>query len=235
MVRLILLLLVPIYLLLSSLMMPVMAQNLPRESEPFPTVLRFEGLLPGLRAAPASPGALVPHSNPYSSAPVVNFESTDGAWTVTRTIKLSTNSNNGLWGNLASSISISSDDPPTAPNRDKVPVAPNQNKFAFATPQSRFSQVPSGVKIGYGLSYYLPVSQSFSAFAQLKPPSIKSIFSFKNVFMAPQTMLTAGFQMPLISAASPQGHNVSLNFSGAVDQQFRPILSITINLTPFRK
>lgn len=237
----------------SSLTARVMAQNLPPGSEPFPTILRFEGLLP--RPALVSPGAQVRHSQPYASAPVVDFESNDGNWAVTRTLRFSTNSNNdGLWGNLMTSISVSSDNPSSTANRDKFPVAPSQNKFSVATPQNKvpvttttqnnvpvatpqnkFSQVPSGVNIGYGLSYYLPVSQTFSAFAQLKPPSIKSIFAFKNVFTAPQTMVAAGFYLPIIATASPTGHNVSLKFSAAVDQQFRPIMSVTINLTPSRK
>ncbi len=59
--------------------------------------------------------------------------------------------------------------------------------------------------------------------------------SFKNVFTAPQTMLATGFQLPIITAASPTGHNVSLKFSAAVDQQFRPIMSFTINLLPSRR
>lgn len=130
-----------------------------------------------------------------------------------------------MMNNLTTSISVSKDIPLSAVIKDKSSTSTNKE---------RFSAVPSGVKIGYGLSYYLPISQTFSAYAQLKPPSIKSISSFKNVFVAPQTMLATGFQLPILTTTSPTGHNVSLKFSASVDQQFRPIVSFTINLLPSR-
>ena len=132
----------------------------------------------------------------------------------------------GMMGNLTTSISVSQDTPLSAVTKDKLSTPTNKDRFATA---------PSGLKIGYGLSYYLPLSQSFSSYVQLKPPSIKSLASFKNVFTAPQTMLATGFQLPIITAASPTGHNVSLKFSAAVDHQFRPIVSFTINLLPSRR
>ena len=108
-----------------------------------------------------------------------------------------------MMDNLTTSISVSQDIPVTAVPKDKLATPTNKDRFAAA---------PSGLKIGYGLSYYLPISQSFSSYLQLKPPSIKSIASFKNVFTSPQTMLATGFQLPIITATSPTGHNVSSSF-----------------------
>lgn len=207
----------------------VMAQqmDLPRESEPFPTILRMEGLL--RRGEPTSPGAMVRQSRPYTPSQMVDFESNDGAWTVIRTLSFSTKSKsakNSLFDNLITSISIGRDNPSVTAGKDKPSVATNKEKF---------SQVPSGVRIGYGLTYYLPISHRFSTYVQLKPPSLKSVLNFKNVFTAPHTMLAVGFQIPISTATSPAGHNVFLKFSGAVDQQNRPIISVIINLTPFKR
>ena len=222
--KLIIILLISLGGMVPSLTADVMAQSLPTENEIFPMGLRIEGLL--RRSAPDSPGAIIRTARPYAPSQVVDFESSDGSWTAIRTLSYSGRNwnNNGMMDNLTTSISVSQD----------IPVAVNKDKLSTSTNKERYATVPSGVKIGYGLSYYLPVGQSFSGYAQLKPPSIKSILSFKNVFMAPQTILAAGFQMPIITATSPTGHNVSFKFSAAVDQQFRPIVSCTINLLPAR-
>ena len=204
----------------------VRAQSLPPEQEIFPTGVRIEGLL--RRPAPDSPGAVIRSARPYSPNHVVDFESNDGSWTMIRTLSFSGGNwqQRGAMDNLTTSISVSQDTPISALSKDKLSTTTNKDRFVAA---------PSGLKIGYGLSYYLPVSQSFSGYAQVKPPSLKSLFSFKNVFTAPQTMLATGFQLPLITAASPTGHSVSLKFSAAVDQQFRPVMSFTINLLPSRR
>ena len=189
---------------------------------------RRTGRRPADRSAPESPGAIIRSARPYSPNHVVDFESSDGSWTMIRTLSFSAGNwnKNGMMDNLTTSISVSQDIPGTAVPKDKL--ATTTNKYRFAAP-------PSGLKIGYGLSYYLPISQSFSSYLQLKPPSIKSVASFKNVSMPRQTMLATGFQLPISTATSPTGHNVSLKFSAAVDQQFRPIVSFTINLLPSRR
>jgi hypothetical protein len=87
------------------------------------------------------------------------------------------------------------------------------------------SWAPPGLKIDSGLSYFLPVNRHFSAFATLKP-------SLTNLFTAPQTMVETGFQIPL-AHGTPGKHDVSLKFSTSVDQQFRPVVSFSLNLTPF--
>ena len=204
----------------------VMAQSLPPENAIFPMGLRSEG--PLYRSGAESPGAVIRSARPYSPDHVVDFESSDGSWTMIRTLSYSAGNwqQPGMMGNLTTSISVSQDTPLSAATKDKLSTPINRDRFAAA---------PSGLKIGYGLSYYLPISQSFSSYVQLKPPSIKSIASFKNVFTAPQTILATGFQLPLITTTSPTGHNVSLKFSAAMDQQFRPIVSFTINLLPSRR
>ncbi len=143
-----------------------MAQSLPPENEIFPTGLRIEGLL--RRSAPESPGAIIRSARPYSPNHVVDFESSDGSWTMIRTLSYSAGNwqQHGMMDNLTTSISVSQDIPLSAVTKDKLSTPTNKERFAAA---------PSGVKIGYGLSYYLPISQSFSGYAQLKPPSIKSI------------------------------------------------------------
>ena len=204
----------------------VMAQSLPPEQEIFPTGVRIEGLL--RRPAPDSPGAIIRSARPYAPNHVVDFESNDGSWTMIRTLSFPAinGQQRGMMDNLTTSISVSQDTPVSAVTKDKLSTTTNKDRFVAA---------PSGLKIGYGLTYYLPISQTFSSYAQLKPPSLKSLLSFKNVFTAPQTMLATGFQLPLITAASPTEHSVLLKFSAAVDQQFRPIMSFTINLLPSRR
>lgn len=206
-------------------MAEVTAQTLPPENMIFPTGIRIESLL--RRSAPGSPGAVIRSAQPYSPRQVVDFESSDGSWTVIRTLSFARQPNiniSNIIKNLTTSISVSQDYQPSSANKDRLTVTPN-----------RFTTPPSGIKLGYGLSYYLPINRSFLAYAQVKPPSLKSIFSFKNVLMAPQTMLTAGFHLPLVTGASPAGHDVSLRFSAQVDQKFRPILSFTINLAPSKR
>ncbi len=222
--NLIIIMLVALGGLLPLLTADVMAQSLPPEI--FPTGLRLEGLL--RRSAPESPGAIIRSARPYSPNQVVDFESSDGSWTMIRTLSFPAGNwqQRGMMDNLTTSISVRQDVPLSAVTKEKLPTPTNKERFAAA---------PSGLKIGYGLSYYLPISQSFSGYAQLKPPSLKSLLMFKNVFTAPQTMLATGFQLPLITAGSPTGHNVSLKFSAAVDQHFRPIMSFTINLLPSRR
>ncbi len=204
----------------------VLAQSLPPEQEIFPTGLRIEALL--RRPAPDSPGAIIRSARPYSPNQMVDFESNDGSWTMIRTLSFSGGNwqQRGMMDNLTTSISVSQDTPVSAVTKDKLSTTTNKDRFVAA---------PSGLKIGYGLTYYLPVSQTFSGYAQLKPPSLKSLLSFKNIFTAPQTMLATGFQLPLITAASPTEHSVLLKFSAAVDQHFRPLMSFTINLLPSRR
>jgi hypothetical protein len=204
----------------------VMAQSLPPEVQIFPTGLRVEGLLH--RSAPESPGAIIRSARPYSPNHVVDFESNDGSWTVIRTLSFSGGNwqQRGMMNNLTTSVSVGQDTPISAVTKDKLSAPTNKDRFVAA---------PSGLKIGYGLTYYLPISQSFSGYAQLKPPSLKSLLMFKNVFTAPQTMLATGFQLPIITASSPTEHSVLLKFSAAADQKFRPIMSFTINLLPSRR
>ena len=66
----------------------VMAQSLPPMQDAiFPTGLRIEGLLH--RSAPESPGAIMRSARPYSPNHVVDFESSDGSWTMIRTLSFS--------------------------------------------------------------------------------------------------------------------------------------------------
>lgn len=208
------------YGLVSGLAFEVMAQNgmpqdLPKYSEPFPTTWRLEGLV--RPPAPASPGVM-PKARP-SYAASVDFESSDGSWSVTRSISFSTNNTkNGVLDNIRTFIAVSNDNASVTKDKPSSTVS-KENKSQL---------LPSGVKIGSGLAFYLPVGQNFSAFAQVRP-------SLSQIFTAPHTMVTAGFQVPLVAAATPAGHNLSLKFSATMDQQFRPIMSFTINLTPFRR
>ena len=199
-----------------------MAQNFPKDSEPFPTTWRLDGLV--RPPAPASPGVM-PRARP-SYAATADFESIDGSWGVTRSLSFPiNNSNDGVMDYIRTFIEISNDN--SAVTQDKPAVAKDK-PASTNSKENKAPIVPSGVKIGSGLAFYLPVGQNFSAFAQLKP-------SLSRMFTAPHTMVTAGFHVPIITAATPAGHNVSLKFSAAIDQEFRPIMSFTINLTPFRK
>jgi hypothetical protein len=225
-VKIIIILLVSLGGMVPGLIAEVMAQILHTENIIFTTGIRIEGLL--RRPAPDSPGAVIRSARPYSLSQMVDFESSDGSWTMIRTLSFSNKSyKNGILNNLTTSVSVSQDNQASAPNtgnKDRLPAMTN-----------RFAAAPSGMKLGYGLSYYLPINQSFLAYAQVKPPSLKSIFAFKNVFTAPQTMLTTGFHLSLITSTSPAGHDVSLRFSAHVDQKFRPIMSFTINLLPSKR
>lgn len=221
--KLFIMLIVSLWCLVPTLSADVGAQNLPPENEIFPMGLRIEGLL--TRSAPDAPGAILRSARPYSPTQMVDFESIDRSWSMIRTLSFSNKSTkNSILDNLITSISVSREDPAPAVNKDKLPAV--TNRFAVASP---------GMKIGYGLSYYLPISQSFLPYVQLRPPSLKSIFVFKNIFAAPQTMLMTGFHLPIITSHSPTGHDVVLRFSAAVDQQFRPIMSFTINLLPSKR
>jgi hypothetical protein len=159
----------------------------------------------------------MPKTKP-SYAASVDFESNDGTWSVTRFFSSSTNSGRGMLDNVRTFIAVSNDN--SAAVKDKPSATLNKD--------NKSPMMPSGVKIGSGLAFYLPVGQNFSAFAQLKP-------SISRMFTAPHTMVTAGFHIPLVAATTANGHNISLKFSATIDQQFRPIMSFTINLTPFRK
>ncbi len=191
-----------------------MGQNLPKESEPLRTTWRIDGLL---RSPVPAPQGFMPKPKP-SYASEVHFESDYGSWSVTRSFSFtSNNSKNGVMDNIRTFIAVSNNN-----------SSSGKYNSQFAISNIKSITVPTGVKIGSGLAYYLPLGENFSAFAQLKP-------SISRIFTAPQTMLAAGFHVPLIVASTPNGHNVSLKFSAAVDREFHPIMSFTINLTPFTK
>ena len=183
---------ITILLVFLSAMVPlltadVLAQSLPPEKEIFPVGLRIENLL--RRPAPDSPGAIIRSARPYSPNHVVDFESNDGSWTMIRTLSFSGGNwqRRGMMNNLTTSISVSQETPVSAVTKDKLSATTNKDRFVAA---------PSGLKIGYGLTYYLPVSQTFSGYAQLKPPSLKSLLGFKERFTARKRCWRPGFSCP---------------------------------------
>jgi hypothetical protein len=95
----------------------------------------------------------------------------------------------------------------------------------MATKRNRFTLSPTGMTMDSGLSYSLPFGQHFSAFASLQP----SLTALTNNLPNPQTMWTAGFQVP-IAKRLDTGQDLSLRFSTAVDSQYRPIFFLSINM-----
>jgi len=81
----------------------------------------------------------------------------------------------------------------------------------------------TGMLVDSGLSYSLPVGQSFSAFAAFQP-------AFSEAFVtAPHTMWTAGVQVPLTNYKST-GQDLALKFATTMDTQYRPVFFFSLNL-----
>jgi len=80
-----------------------------------------------------------------------------------------------------------------------------------------------GMMMDSGLSYSLPVGQSFSAFASFQPVMTEA---FVN---APHTMWAAGVQVPLTHKSST-GQDLALKFATTMDTQYRPVFFFSLNL-----
>ncbi len=92
-----------------------------------------------------------------------------------------------------------------------------------ATGRKKLTLSSGGMMIDSGLSYSLPVGQSFSAFAAFQP-------AFSEAFVtAPHTMWTAGLQVPLANYKST-GQDLALKFATTMDTQYRPVFFFSLNL-----
>jgi hypothetical protein len=95
----------------------------------------------------------------------------------------------------------------------------------MATRRNRFTLAPTGMMMDSGLSYALPVSKYFAPFASLQPSLIYAAAS-------PQSMWAAGLQIPIVKQVDA-GQDLSLKLSTSVDQQYRPIFFLSLNLMSF--
>lgn len=96
----------------------------------------------------------------------------------------------------------------------------------MATKRNKLTLTQTGMMMDSGLSYALPVSQKFSAFASLQP----SLTAPMQTINAPHTMMVAGFMVPLTNKTTSGQQDLSLKFSTAVDQQYRPVFFFSLNL-----
>jgi hypothetical protein len=93
-------------------------------------------------------------------------------------------------------------------------AAPNRKKLTLAG---------GGMMMDSGLSYSVPMGQSFSAFAAFQP-------AFSDAFVtAPHTMWTAGLQVPLTQKTAT-GQDLALKFATTMDTQYRPVFFFSLNL-----
>lgn len=213
MIKLILLFIVALFLLATNLTVEVRAQKIPEKWESIPTLPRLEVSKPSSLPA-AGADAQVRRSSPATGTATPRT----GPSPFSSLLFADFDPNNG---SLAFNHTLC-----FSPEANKRNPTENLTNY-FPIGKELLSWAPPGLKINSGLTYFLPLGRHCAAFTSLKP-------SFRYLFTAPQTMMLAGFHLP-IATGSPGGHDVSLKFTAAVDQQFRPIITFTFNLTPFKR
>jgi hypothetical protein len=211
--RLILLFIVSLCLLALNLTVEVMAQKIPENGESIPTMPRLEVQKPSSLPATGT-DAQVRRPSPATETATPRT----GPTPFSSLLFADFDPNNGSLA-FSHTLCFSPDANKKNPTENLISYIPIGKEI--------LSWAPPGLKIDSGLTYFLPIARHCSAFASLKP-------SLTYLFTAPQTMMLAGFHIP-IATGRPGGNDVSLKFSTAVDQQFRPVISFTFNLTPFKR
>jgi hypothetical protein len=193
--KLIVLLVFSVSALTPNFVSKVTAQQVSENNEKFPVATRFENQEPrDLSTA----GSVTPETSlNFSNYQKIYFNQHNDSFTARRTLSFTNKyHHNDSLTEIISAV-----------------TAVKKNKLTLS---------PAGMMMDSGLSYSLPVSQSFSAFASLQP-------SLTYTVTAPQTMWAAGFQIPLANRTSG-GQDLALKFATTMDQRYRPVFFFSLNL-----
>lgn len=189
------LLVVSLFLLTPILISPVMAQQAGENSQAPPVINAPEAQAP--RSLPAA-GPVTPQTSLSDNYQSLLVNPKENSFTARRTQSFT----------------------------DKQPINDSLTDFVrgiTATGRKKLTVSAGGMMMDSGLSYSLPVGQSFSAFASFQP-------ALSDAFVtAPHTMWTAGLQVPLTNYKST-GQDLALKFATTMDTQYRPVFFFSLNL-----